>query len=134
MNRSFALKWVLCIAGTSGAQIWPERVLAGIPVRELVVHSETVVVAAPADPTTPARYKALRVLLGTAIKEEDIFEIDDLSSYDITIPAAENSPARKPARAPALLICSIKRCAWTVASQCTVTMFAPANNSFPPTV
>ena len=39
-----------------------------LSIRELTIKSDTVVVAAPADPSTPGRFKALKILMGTARK------------------------------------------------------------------
>ena len=85
------------------------------PMRELIVQSETVVLAAPADPHgrvdsgVPKRFKAIRVLLGTALKEGDQFEIvaTAYEEYHLTLPAVEGAPA-KPAK-PSEVLLFLKR-------------------------
>ncbi len=67
------------------------------PMRELIVQSKVVVLAAPIGPMSAGRFKVNRVLLGTALKERDEFKAEELSKYDLTVPAAENSSARKAA-------------------------------------
>lgn len=83
---------LLCLAAPAPAAA-PAR-----PMRALIVDAETVVVAAPADPQDPARLRVLHTCLGSALKEGDVFEIDNLSSYDLTVSSAGGAPGRKPAR------------------------------------
>lgn len=81
--------------------------LVSWPMRELALSSETVVLAVPA---APGQFRTIRVFLGRALKEGDVFEIDDLSSYDLTVPTAEGSPRGKPVKvAEALLFLGPKK-------------------------
>jgi hypothetical protein len=80
------------------------------PMRELIVQSETIVLAVPAGPSNSARFKVIRVLLGTALKEGDIFEVEYLSSYNLIAPGTEGEAGRKPVKtAEALLFFGPKR-------------------------
>jgi hypothetical protein len=74
------------------------------PMRGLVAGADTVVLAAPADPPAPTHFRALRVLLGADLKDGDTFDIDDLSSYELTVPAAPGAPERKPAKVSQVLL------------------------------
>ena len=96
---------MLCLALPGRAATLPNR-----PMRELIADSDTVVAAVPDDPQAPARFRVLRTYLGTALKEGDVIEIEDLSSYDLTVPAAPAAQGRKPARvAEALLFLGPKK-------------------------
>jgi hypothetical protein len=79
--------WLVAAARAHTPPTWP--------MRELIVRSETVVLATPADPTAPARFKAIRVLLGTALREGEVFEIYDLLSYDLRDRTEEGYSTRK---------------------------------------
>src|SRR5271166_396210 len=67
------------------------------PIRELIVQSDVVVLATPIGPAASGRFKVTRVIMGTVLKEGQDFDIDGLSSYNLTVPVAEGSSARKPA-------------------------------------
>jgi hypothetical protein len=86
----------LCLASAAAARAEPVP-----PIRELIVQSETVVLAAPAG---PGRFKTARVLLGAALKNGDVLEIDDFAAYDLTAPGADGATERKPVKVTEALL------------------------------
>jgi len=86
----------LASLGLAEVHVWhPQPTL---PIRQLIITSETVVVAKPTDPSAPGRFKAVRILLGTALKEGEVFEIDDPAAYEYSMSPDIGAPNPRPAR------------------------------------
>jgi hypothetical protein len=67
-----------------------------LPIRDLVIASETVVVAGPAEPSVPGRFKTLKILMGTALKEGEVFEIDDAAAYEFSVSPEKGASVPRP--------------------------------------
>ncbi len=104
MNHFLAAALALYAVSSTRAEMGRNGFAPGLPVRELTVRSDAVVVAVPAGPAHPDQFRVRRVLMGLGLKDGDILMVDGLSSYDLTIPPSEGDAHRKTARPAEVLL------------------------------
>jgi hypothetical protein len=63
--------------------------LPTLPVRELVLRADTIVLAEPLDPAAIQRFKVIEILKGAGLKKDDAFDLVDLAPHNPQLPATD---------------------------------------------